>query len=105
MAESKNLARYKDCEDRLNQVLEDGPIQITFPSHAKAIRWRHRAYTFRSLWRKKMEEVYSQSTDPNKRNAAGTTPWDDFVITIKDNVLDIDCEEPFDGTVTLKKSD
>lgn len=52
MSFPKHLGAYTDLAALLDQAIEAGGAAIEFDSRKAKIRWRQRAYTFRSIHRK-----------------------------------------------------
>lgn len=77
---SRNLGQYNDVRDVLDLALANGGGRYTLSSRKAAIRWRQRAYMYRSLLREDLEI---------RRKELGftvVTPYDEVLITIDDNV-------------------
>ena len=100
MALSNNIGQYEDVAIVLAKALEHGGGRYRLESERAAIRWRHRAYKYRSLLlAQKREEL---------RGFPGiqpTTPYDSLILRVEGNTVEISVNRPVgsfeapDGTI------
>lgn len=91
MPVSKSLNSYVDCRVVLDAALEAGGCRYSLASHGKAINFRQRIYSYRSLLR---DQKAAQSIIPG---LLPTTEYDSLEVTfdpIQDNVLIIKLVSP-----------
>lgn len=76
--QSRDLATYHDVEELLEQArLDPKGIQFDLGSKGSALRWRHRAYTFRKLLREQNAELIADLP-----GATAATKFDNLVIAV-----------------------
>jgi hypothetical protein len=85
MAFSRNLNTYFDIQDVLTAARQSGGGTYELDTYGAAIRWRARAYFYRTLLRN--EDHAAAGNVPSYRP---TTEWDDLRLTITDNTVFIE---------------
>lgn len=70
-------------EGAFNRALEGGGARIRFDTKSQAIVWRVKVNKWRAQ-RRKESAMLADSDDPATRARAGTTPWDELIVSIED---------------------
>lgn len=85
MALSKNIIEYEDCREQLDRALaSEKGIRITVRDKGAAIHLRQRLYKLRQLEKIRSTELFDIGDERRS-----TTPYDNLVITVNDNAVEI----------------
>lgn len=89
MALSNNIGQYEDVGIVLAKALEHGGGRYRLESERAAIRWRHRAYKYRSLLLKQKREELGGFP-----GIQPTTPYDSLILRVEGNTVEISVNRP-----------
>lgn len=88
MGLSTNINTYNDIRRVLDTVLAKGEVaRYKTESRADAVRWRLRAYTFRKLLQRQLNET--AGTIPGY---SPSTPYDNMILRLDDTAVIIDMD-------------
>ena len=94
----KAIGQYDDVRAVLDTALEQGGGTYELPTYRKAVRWRMRAYYFRTLMQK-LEAENAMTSVTRVR-----TKYDCIVLSIEDNLVTIRLNKP-EGTLRSPDGD
>lgn len=85
MALSKNIIEYEDCREHMDRALASANgIRITVRDKGQAIHLRQRMYKLRQLEKIQSTNLYEIGDERRL-----VTPYDNLVITVNDNAVEI----------------
>lgn len=90
----RSIALFRDIADVFDTVLAKGvfPAEVRLPSPKQAIKWAHRAHTFRSILRE--QEEHAQGLSPG----TGSSIYDPFLLQVDGEIVKVSLR---DSTVRL----
>lgn len=93
---ANSLGAYADIKRVFDAAIEHGTVRYEFPTPAKAMSWRGRAYAYRRLMLKLSERALAGT------NVAPSTPYDGIFMNLQkgERVITIQKERPM-GALTL----